>query len=105
MGMNYYVKLDECKHCGRFEEIHLGKASCGWKFLFQLNGKKYYSSIDELKEWLKGKEIINEDDELVSHEEFWGVVAKKQLELLSHQYYDTGYEVIDGYEFWDCEFS
>lgn len=35
MGTNYYLKYNECKCCNRFDQIHLGKSSGGWKFTFQ----------------------------------------------------------------------
>ncbi len=35
MGTNYYLIYNECKCCNRYDEIHLGKSSGGWKFTFQ----------------------------------------------------------------------
>lgn len=36
MGTNYYVNQKPCASCGRgSEQIHVGKSSGGWKFLFQ----------------------------------------------------------------------
>jgi len=51
MGTNYYYKEDinTCKCCGRPEEIkeiHIGKSSCGWNFLFDCYLKTY-------KEWVE----------------------------------------------------
>lgn len=36
MGTNYYITADKpCEKCGRGgEELHIGKSSAGWKFLF-----------------------------------------------------------------------
>ena len=34
MGTNYYLVYDECKCCGRSENVHLGKSSGGWQFIF-----------------------------------------------------------------------
>lgn len=35
MGTNFYLTLNECDKCGRFDELHIGKASAGWQFLWQ----------------------------------------------------------------------
>ena len=50
MGMNYYLCLEigsnegSCeylrKHC-----IHLGKTSCGWRFLWNFHNNKYFDNL------------------------------------------------------------
>lgn len=109
MGTNYYTKLKECKHCGRYDEIHLGKSSSGWQFSFQYNSGRFYKNIPEMKEWLKDKTITNEYGAEVLHDDFWKMVDLKQTTKNrnhAHQYgqYDTEM-VIDGYSFSDVEFS
>jgi hypothetical protein len=103
MGTNYYTKIKECKCCGRFEEIHLGKSSYGWKFCFNLNGEKYYKNYEELKDFLKDKIIKNEYGEEVSFKEFINLIENKQSEKNSQT--DYGATSINGYVFYDCEFS
>lgn len=55
MGTNYYLKLyrgDKCEHCGRsdeLDEIHIGKSSAGWKFLFDPN----YGEFPTFLAWQK----------------------------------------------------
>ena len=117
MGTNYYTKENHCDHCGRHEEIHLGKSSMGWQFSFQYNGGEYYKNVPEMKKWLKTKSIKNEYDEEVTYEEFWDMVKAKQIKKnLNHAEYvhaDTSYSssitdremIIDGYSFTDSEFS
>ena len=34
MGTNYYLKLNECKHCDRYEEVHIGKRSSAGRYCF-----------------------------------------------------------------------
>lgn len=34
MGTNYYYRFNECEHCNRYDEAHVGKQSGGWSFLF-----------------------------------------------------------------------
>ena len=114
MGTNYYTRENECNHCGRFDEIHLGKSSMGWQFSFQYNGGQYYKNVEEMKEWTKGKTIKNEYGELVKYDNFWQMVAEKQNDRNSnHAKYclkeypgsESHEYVIDGYSFSDCEFS
>ena len=103
MGTNFEVRINNCEHCQRYDEIHLGKSSYGWKFCFQLNGKKYYKNIEELKEWLKDKEIYNEYENPISYDKFWEIVEMRQ-KLKKSQ--DDDYVInIDGYDFLDYEFS
>lgn len=35
MGTNIYAIYNECPQCKRYNEIHFGKWSVGWKFCFQ----------------------------------------------------------------------
>jgi hypothetical protein len=34
MSTNFYIRYNICNQCDRYDEIHLGKSSAGWKFLF-----------------------------------------------------------------------
>ena len=105
--MNYYTRIDECKHCERYEEIHLGKSSYGWRFSFQYNEGKYYKSISEMKKWLKDKTIYNENQEEISQIEFWEMVKSKQKEKLAHALkYPSSTDFMQGrYSFTNCWFS
>lgn len=114
MGTNYYTKINECEKCGRNDTIHLGKSSAGWQFSFQYNGGIYYKNADEMKQWLRGRRIIDEYGHVISHEAFWHMVKAKQTdENQNHaQYCHKNYpetrareHIIDGYSFSDCEFS
>ena len=107
MGTNFYTRENECKHCERYEDIHLGKSSAGWQFSFQYNGGKYYKNVEEMKGWLKDKEIRDEYNEKISYEDFWQKVESKK-DGLNHTT-EVGRsdidKIIDGYSFSDCEFS
>jgi hypothetical protein len=35
VSTNFYVRVKGCKHCGRYEEVHMGKRALGWTFLFR----------------------------------------------------------------------
>ena len=104
MGTNYYAKLNICPTCRRpEEEIHIGKSSGGWKFMFELN-KKYFENIKEMKDYLKDKVIENEYGEVVSNKDFWSMVEGKQKERQGGGT-DEGLIVIDGYDFYERNFS
>lgn len=103
MGTNYYARINTCPTCHRpEEEIHLGKSSMGWQFLFAYNGGDYYKDVDELKEWLKGKTIFDEYDRAVSHDDFWSLIEAKQATVNPS---DGHFITINGYRFMDGEFS
>ena len=79
-------------------EIHIGKLSGGWKFLFDSN-EKTFNSINEYKEYLKDYEIMSEYGESYSFEEFWEKVNDNQNERIAKLDYSKHYFVIDNYEF------
>lgn len=116
MGTNYYTKEKTCPTCKHTPTpIHLGKSSYGWQFSFQYNGGRFYKNVEEMREWLKGKKITDENGGQTSYEAFWRMVDEKQRnpENKNHAEYvhntintvrDNDF-VIDGYSFSDCEFS
>lgn len=113
MGTNYYVKTKKCEACGHKPDgIHLGKSSAGWQFSFQYNGGQYYKNVQEMKKWLKDKEIEDEYGQAVEHKDFWNMVKVKQREKLNqYDYCKENYPgrscdlKIDGYVFTDAVFS
>ncbi len=103
MGTNYYIKTKKCPTCGHKPEgLHIGKSSAGWKFLFQLY-RDFYSNIETLKKFLKGKQIENEYDEPISKKQFWKMVEYKQK--ITDPVSEQDIMKIDGYSFYDREFS
>jgi len=109
MGTNYYARINICKDCGRYDEIHVGKSSAGWVFSFQYNGGKFYKNISEMKKWLKSKRIFDEYDEEISYDEFWEMVKEKQRNKKNRNHAESykdypSEQVIGGYSFSDVEF-
>lgn len=103
MGTNYYAKINICHTCHRpEEEIHLGKSSWGWQFLFAYNDGDYYKDVAQLKDWLKDKEIFDEYDRPVTHEDFWKMIEDKQATVNPQ---DGHFMTIDGYRFMNGQFS
>lgn len=104
MGTNYYAKINICPTCKRpEEEIHLGKSSYGWKFMFQYNGGKMYQTAEEMRRWLVGKVIEDEYGKRVSQKAFWKMVHDKQNQQGGKTH--DGTMKIEGYDFFDREFS
>lgn len=54
------------------EDIHIGKRSGGWKFLFNANNFEYFDTTKKsLIDWLKSGQIIDEYNQKYTFEEFW----------------------------------
>ena len=112
MGTNYYLKYNVCSECGRHDELHIGKSSAGWKFIFHgyddcgLN----ITDIDDWKTRTAGGKIFNEYGEEVKYSWFWELVENKQtnphnrsnlhLDSNRREYYDK-----EGYWFNNYDFS
>ena len=92
--------------------IHLGKRSSGWKFCWNFNYNKYYSSKEELIQFVLSGRVANEYGEEMDPQEFldmafaWGepdglVADKEYFDSTNHHswmsnpedYYD---KIIDG---------
>ena len=105
MGTNFYArpKVEICPRCKRpFEEIHLGKSSVGWRFLLQANGFKFYKNWKEMKKWLKGKRIYDEYGKRIGVKRFIQWVETKQHTIDPEP---VNGDLIDGYKFFDNDFS
>ena len=50
--------------------IHLGKRSSGWKFLWNWNSNKFYKTKEELFKFIRDGRVVNEYGELMDTEEF-----------------------------------
>ena len=108
MGTSYYANINTCPTCKRPEDkIHLGKSSFGWKFSFQYNAGLYYKNVQEMREWMKDKDIYDEYGEKTTHDEFWKMVKEKQPKGKSHAVECPSERdfVIDGYSFSDIYFT
>ncbi len=133
MGTNYYLIYNECKCCNRYDEVHLGKSSCGWKFTFQSIENFSLKNIDhahtianteeeitiktwrDLKEFLykyvvefKTARIIDEYKDECSYKEFVEMVDFKftKPENKSHYWYmkdDTQWKFDEENELIDLE--
>jgi hypothetical protein len=50
--------------------IHLGKRSSGWKFLWNFNDKKFYSNKEELLNFIRTGRVVDEYGEEMNIDEF-----------------------------------
>ena len=73
---------DKCKH------VHIGKSSCGWKFLFNWNKGKYYDPLkDSINDFLESCRIVDEYGREITLEAFWDMIEKKQNGMDNEEYY------------------
>lgn len=108
MGTNYYGRLKKPKRkiYLDYEEFHIGKSSCGWKFCFQTN--KHFKNFEEFKKWLKDDNFVIYDEygEKVHKKDFLQKIIDKQNSEESQSHYDNEYtKNIDGYDFTEIDFS
>ena len=90
--------------------IHLGKRSGGWKFLWNWNNGKYYKTKEELFEFIRDGRVIDEYEQQIDVEEFitmavdWGkedgwdseTYHKEHPEHRTHWSSEKHEEYIDG---------
>lgn len=70
------------------DEIHIGKSSFGWKFLFNHNDWQYFEQSEEsLKSFLSNCDIHDEYHRPIAYDDFWKMVDSKQEQ--SHTSYGT----------------
>jgi len=105
MGTNYYAVEKSYKY--NRNEIHIGKSSGGWKFLFHSCDE--FRTFPQFKHWLEECVdtekylIFNEYGENVSKDELLELIESKQKTDSPDQYkYCMD---IDGYRFSDRDFS
>ena len=109
MGTNYYAvrilneiekenakKMIENDQYGELKEfldektreIHIGKSSIGWKFLFNWNKEKYYKPLKHsINDFLSLYRIVDEYGKEISLESFWEMVEKKSNGMDNEEYY------------------
>ena len=77
MGTNYYIRKT-CEHCGRYDEIHIGKSSMGWRFLFRKS--PFINTVAEAVYLTCSYPIYDEYDNRITAKDFWDMVQEKQKE-------------------------
>lgn len=134
MGTNFYFRFNMCDCCDRYDEIHIGKSSGGWQFLFQfvnqtinpkrldpksalLNEEKNILVVDSFKKWktlidryvveYKTAKIYNEYNEEVSASDLYELIESKRDGINHHRKSDDrdSFEDDEGNSFIRCDFS
>ena len=80
MGTNYYVnERPPCECCKRpFEQLHIGKSSGGWQFLFAPYPDRGLTTAAAWLAYLQDKEIVDEYDRPVALDELRELIESKQ---------------------------
>lgn len=82
----YYDLLNERK-----SEIHIGKSSHGWQFLFNLGIRNYTHGQslkkEDIDKWFHSGIIVDEYGDEISVDDFWQLVDTKKNAMDYDQYY------------------
>jgi len=93
MGTNYNAIYDKCGRCGRSEQIHIGKLSGGWEFMFRAHCEPQLESVADRRRWLKesGAEVRSEYGDSLSGDDFWALIErsrgkKNHVDFMENEY-------------------
>lgn len=71
------------------ENVHIGKSSYGWKFLFNWNKGKFYSPLkSSINDFLEQHRIVDEYGREIALDAFWDMVESKQDGMDNEEYYE-----------------
>ena len=104
MGTNYYAVKKKPRIVKIYDEIHLGKSSIGWKFVFQ--EQEQYHNFEEFKDFiLNNNEWIIKDEygKEISPNDLLELIETKQKENNPDDF--TWAKNVGGYRFSDKDFS
>lgn len=93
MGTNFYLYRENK------EPLHLGKQSCGWRFLFHKTDE--IQNFNDFKEVLKTGYIMDEYKQIWSIEDLLKLIKGRQFDK---KHTDNQIEHIDGCDFLNGEF-
>lgn len=77
--------------------IHIGKASHGWKFLFDTNNEKYYElNKESINNFINSGVILqDESGEIITPTEFWVIVDELKNGKDNNTYYSANLSRVD----------
>jgi hypothetical protein len=113
MGTNFFARTHECLCCGRYDDLHIGKLSAGWRFNFR--GHPHHdpplTSWKAWQEFLTGTQIRNEYGDELALEDLRRLASDKiesnscQTCFVKAQAYEyDDYHDPEGHPFNDREF-
>lgn len=102
MGTNYYVRIKPEKaelqkaldnedwgalRAGLPKQVHIGKSSYGWQFIFNHNdGKHYKRTRASIDAFIRSGQLVDEYECPVMPEDFWLLVDAKKDHLCEKSY-------------------
>lgn len=107
MGTNYYAVKKKPKSLYDYSIIHIGKSSCGWKFLFKYHDNEDLKlrNYNEYKNFILNKDyaFYDEYDKEIKGQELLDLIDEKQKNNNSNNFkYNKN---IGGYRFSNEDFS
>lgn len=101
-----WVKLSPWDEFLKDIKVHLGKASSGWKFLWNFNDNKYYSTKNELIQFVLSGRVIDEYGDEIYPQDFlemafsWGEPDGKVIDanyLMAHEQFPARITNLENY--------
>ena len=80
MGTNYFLRYNQCEHCGRYDEKHIGKSSAGWCFGLHVYPEERINTLNDWKILFSqpNAKIYNEYHELISVNDLLNNITKRK---------------------------
>lgn len=108
--LEYQKVIDAIEDLRSASEVHIGKRSAGWKFLFAQNPKYYTETKKDISRFLRspGWVLKNEYGETINPDNFWDEYVepfKNGLDGVEYRYYDREYLTDEGLRFTTGNFS
>lgn len=98
MGTNFYLYFYSDKP-EDMVPLHLGKQSCGWRFLFHKS--KHIKNFQDFKDLIQKGCIMDEYEQIWSSDDLLKLIKSRQYDKQSP---DSQVEHIDGCDFLDGDF-
>lgn len=97
MSTNYYLKFKNKKN--QYETVHIGKQSCGWRFIAESHNLRYFKNYIEFMEWLRKGTIMVENSYAISLNEFMEEISPEYGYRVATAARNPQMRVSDPYEF------
>ena len=83
MGMNYYLKVNPCRHCGHAAtKLHIGKSSYGWTFALHVIPEYGLNDLPDWEEYwsLPNQQIEDEDGSPIAAADMRKIITERHGE-------------------------
>lgn len=82
MGTNYYVRLNPCECCGRYNEYHIGKSSMGWCFSLHIEPNEGIKNLKDVCKLMEQGHIYNEYGDHISQATMYEIITYGDYDLI-----------------------